>query len=165
MRTLAAFAAPGLLVLSSLASAGCNTYAAELERGQHAFEASEHERALALFRALEPDMAHLEPNQRARYCYLRGMTDFRIGYKAESRHWLALAQALEKQTPGSLPADWSHRMTDALNDLNEAVYSGGIASLSNTASQNTGAATDHDDHGDDEAAPAPSSSPKKDGDE
>ena len=156
MRSLAAQVASGLLVLSSLASAGCNTYADELSRGERAFEASEHERALALFRALEPDTHRLSPNERARYCYLRGMTDFRIGYKAESRHWLALAEALEKQTPGSLPGDWHRRLAEALNDLNEAVYNGGIASLSNTASQNTGVgAGDRDQGNDDESAPAP----------
>ena len=82
--------------------------------------------------ALEPDIERLSPADRARYAYLRGMTDFRIGYKAEARHWLALAAASEKQTPGALPADWAKRMTEALKELNEAVYTGGIASLSNT---------------------------------
>jgi hypothetical protein len=74
----------------------------------------------------------LSLTERTHYAYLRGMTDFRIGYKAESRHWLAIAAASEKTTPGSLPADWSKRMTEALRELNDSVYSGGIASLSNT---------------------------------
>ncbi|HEX4445821.1 MAG TPA: hypothetical protein VH044_03770, partial [Polyangiaceae bacterium] len=69
-----------LVVALSLIAAGCNTYGDDLARGQRAFEASEHERALALFRALEPDVERLSLNQRAHYSYLRGMTDFRIGY-------------------------------------------------------------------------------------
>jgi hypothetical protein len=147
MRFLIACLALGL----GMGTAACNTYADDLARGQRAFESSEHERALAIFRALEPDLSRLPPDSRAHYAYLRGMTDFRIGYKAESRHWLAVAAAIEKQNPGSLPGDWQKRMSEALKDLNEAVYSGGIASLSNTPSSPGKA---EGEEGDDEAAPA-----------
>ena len=61
------------------------------------------------------------------------MTDYRIGYKAEARHWLMVAAALEAQTPNSLPGDWTKRMNDALKELNESVFTAGIESLSNTA--------------------------------
>jgi len=141
------------LALVSFAAAGCNTYGDELARGQRAFEESEHERALAIFRALEPDVHRLAVNDRAHYAYLRGMTDYRIGYRAESRHWLSLATAIEKQSPGSLPAGWSKRMTEALKDLNDAVYTGGIASLSNTPEPPTKAG-DTDEGDDESAAPA-----------
>jgi hypothetical protein len=163
MRFLAPRLAVAVSLPMALTVAGCDTYADELARGQHAFEASEHERALALFRDLEPDMERLSLNQRAHYAYLRGMTDFRIGYKAESRHWLSLAAAIEKQSPGSLPEDWTRRMADALKDLNDAVYTGGIASLSNTpsSSQSTG----EGEQGDDEATPPPAPAPAKPNDE
>ncbi|MEO6419625.1 MAG: hypothetical protein ABIP39_09480, partial [Polyangiaceae bacterium] len=75
--------------------------------------------------------SHLSAQERAEYSYLRGMTDFRIGYKADARHWLALAKAMEDQSPGTLPGDWKPRMEEALTALNEEVYGGGIASLSN----------------------------------
>ncbi len=39
-----------------LAASACNTYADDLSRSQRAFEESEHERALAILRALEPDV-------------------------------------------------------------------------------------------------------------
>jgi hypothetical protein len=134
--------------------AACNTYADELTRGQRAFDESEHERALAIFRALEPDVQRLSPNDRAHYAYLRGMTDFRIGYKAEARHWLSIASAPEKQSPESLPAGWSKRMAESLKDLNDAVYTAGIASLSNTPEPAT-KVSDTDEGADDEA-PSPS---------
>jgi hypothetical protein len=150
-------ALPGLWVLgvlgALLGSSGCNTYADELTRGQRAFEESEHERALAIFRVLEPDVQRLSLTDRAHYAYLRGMTDYRIGYKAESRHWLSIAGAIEKQTPGSLPAGWSKRMTEALKDLNDAVYTSGIASLSNTPEPPM--KTGDTDEGDDETPAAP----------
>jgi hypothetical protein len=130
-------------------AAGCNTYADDLARGQRAFESSEHERALAIFRSLEPDLERLSVADRARYDYLRGMTDFRIGYRMESRHWLSLSAAIEKDAPGSVPPGWAKRMGDALNELNEVVYTGGTATLSNTPSIPTAGAAD-DEGGDDE---------------
>ena len=111
-----------LLVVLSLglaAATGCATYHEDLQRGQRAYEANSHEQALAVFRMLEADTSHLTAQERAEYSYLRGMTDFRIGYKADARHWLALSKAMEDQTPGTLPGDWKPRMEEALT----AVYS------------------------------------------
>jgi hypothetical protein len=144
--------AAALLALAMFAAAACNSYADALERGQRAFEQSEHERALAIFRALEPDVHRLSTGDRAHYAYLRGMTDYRIGYRAEARHWLSIAAAIEHQTPESLPADWSKRMTESLKDLDDAVYAGGIASLSNTPSPPKRAG---EEEGDDESTPPP----------
>jgi hypothetical protein len=147
MRLLAA----GIL-LASLASASCATYQDELASGQRAFEASEHERALAIFRALEPDTSHLSTSERAHYAYLRGMTDFRIGYQLEARHWLSIAAAMEQQTPGSLPADWNKRLGESLKELNEEVYTAGVEALSNAGSSVKAKATD--DSSGDKPAPA-----------
>jgi hypothetical protein len=148
--------APVLAVPLLLLGAGCATYQDDLARGERAFEASEHERALAVFRALEPDLGRLSVSERAHYAYLRGMTDFRIGYKAESRHWLSLAAALEQATPGSLPPEWAKRLGESLKELNEEVYTAGVESLANSAAPSKG-------KGDDEA-PGKSPSKKEDSD-
>jgi hypothetical protein len=111
--------------------AGCQTYQSDLARAQTAFEQNDEERALAIFRLLEPDLSHLSTPERAQFAYLRGMTDYRIGYKIDARHWLAIAKALDDGTPGLLPGDWKSRMTDALDELDEGIYGGGIESLSN----------------------------------
>jgi hypothetical protein len=104
-------------------------------RGQRAFELSEHERALAIFRSLEPDTGRLSVVSRAHYAYLRGMTDYRIGYRSDARHWLAIASAIDQKTPGSLPPDWEKRVGESLKELNEEVYAGGTASLSGPESK------------------------------
>lgn len=117
--------------------ASCATYQDDLGRGQKAFEANDYDRALAVFRGLEPDQRRLSTEDQARYAYLRGMTDYRVGYKLESRHWLAIANAIESQTPGVLPSDWSKRMGDSLKELNEDVYTGGTQALSNTKGRQT----------------------------
>jgi len=126
MRLLARAA---LLALAPLVSLGCSTYRDDLARGQHAFEQNQHERALAIFRALEADTSHLTPTQRAQYAYLRGMTDYRIGYRADARHWLVVAKALEEQTPGVLSTEWKGRLDEALAELNPLVYAGGMDAL------------------------------------
>ncbi len=122
--------APCAVFVVALSALGCSTYRDDLARGQHAFEQSQHERALAIFRALEPETSHLTPTQRAQYAYLRGMTDYRIGYKADARHWLVVAKALDEKNPGLLSTEWKGRLDEALVELNALVYSGGMDALS-----------------------------------
>jgi len=109
----------------ALALPACATYQDDLARSQRAFEHDEHERALAILRHLEGDTSRLSPAERAHYAYLRGMTDYRVGYRGHARHWLMVAKAIEASTPNALPADWSKRATDTLNELNEEVYTNG----------------------------------------
>jgi hypothetical protein len=119
------------LGLLAVVFVGCQTYQDDLTRAQRAFEQNQHEHALAILRQLEPDTARLAVTEQAQYAYARGMTDYRIGYKVDARHWLALAKSMEAQTPGLLPQDWKARANDALAEMNEGVYGGGLESLSN----------------------------------
>ncbi len=151
--------AAGLLSWVLVASA-CATYADSLARGQRAFEQDEHDRALAIFRSLEPNLEHLSVPDRARYGYLRGMTDYRMGYRAEARHWLAIAAETENQMPGSLSDDRERRLAEALGELNERVYTEGVASLSNAPlappASDAGEEASDEDPSEPEAAPGPS---------
>ena len=165
MRQLARVVATIALVLT-----GCSTYRDHLNRGQRMYDENEYEHALALFRNLEPDIDSLSPNDQARYAYLRGMTDYHIGYKAEARHWLSIAAAAEQKTPGSIPPDWAKRMTGALKELNEDVYTAGIESLSNAAAAKTKTSDDDssseaEPKDDDSAGSKPKPKPAKTDDE
>lgn len=124
-----------VLVLAILALAGCATYRDELNRGQTAFEANKHEQALAILRGLENDQTHFDPAERARYAYLRGMTDYRIGYRADARHWLAVAKEIDGQHKNALPEQWKSRLDGALADLNEMVWAGGTIALDKPVSK------------------------------
>jgi hypothetical protein len=126
LHTLAAVAA--LATLAAL-SAGCATYRNELARSQQAFDQNQHERALGLLRDLEKDVPSLSLPEQAEYAYLRGMTDYRIGYRADARHWLAVARTYDERSPGVLPADWKARTDQALDEMNAVVYDQGIAAL------------------------------------
>lgn len=115
------------LALSALALClvGCATYREDLNRGQRFYEENEYERALAIFRVLEPDMDSLDLNDQARYAYLRGMADYRLGFRPHARHWLAVSKAIEQEHPGGLGPQWKQRLEEALNDLNQDYYGGG----------------------------------------
>jgi hypothetical protein len=118
-----------LALALSTAAMGCTTYRDQLVRSQHSFEQNEYERTLGLLRALETNVTRLSTPEQAQYAYLRGMTDYRIGNRPDARHWLAIARTYDETSPGTLPADWKTRMTDALDEMNGVVYSDGLAEL------------------------------------
>jgi len=120
------------LAVGTVTATGCQTYREQLIRSQHVFEQSDYERALALLKELERDVTKLEPPQQAQYAYLRGMTDYRIGYRPDARHWLAVARTYEETSPGTLPNDWKTRMNEALEEMNGVVLADGLSALATT---------------------------------
>lgn len=142
MRRPATLLFPVLLLAfgGALAAEGCATYRQDLERARAHYDKNEYEAALALFRVLEPDVDSFSTGEHAQYAYSRGMTDYRLAalanpgtavadpkasFRANARHWLAVAKAIEKETPGGLTGDEKQRLEDALTDLNKDVYGGG----------------------------------------
>jgi hypothetical protein len=128
------------LTLLGLAVA-CSNYRDQLSRSQGYYEENQYELSLATLRHLESDQDSLSPADRVRYCYLRGMTDYRLEYRADARYWLGLARAAEPKAKGSLDPEELKRLTKALDELNAEVYSGkgtpagGPAEGSSTAGQ------------------------------
>lgn len=120
MRLRAAFA----LVLACCA--GCATYREDLYRGQRLYEENQYEKALAIWRVLETDTDSLSYNEQSRYAYLRGMTDYRLGFRSDSRHWLAIAKAVDQEHHGGLSPEWKERLEQSLDDLNKDVYGGAV---------------------------------------
>ena len=103
----------------------CGGQHAALLRGQDYYEQNQYERALAVWRSLERSESSLSRPDFARYAYLRGMTDYRLGFRAEARHWLALAKVTDEQQPGGIEPEWASRLDGALADLNREIF--GIA--------------------------------------
>ena len=111
-------------VAASLGTASCVTYSEALNRGQRHFQANEYEQALAIWRVLERDIDSLQPGDRARYAYFRGMTDYRMSLRIDARHWLAMARAYDQAVPGGIEDAWRDRMKEALKDLEGDVRGG-----------------------------------------
>jgi hypothetical protein len=101
---------------------GCSSNRAALARGQGYYEDNQYERALAVWRDLERHEDVFAPTEFARYAYLRGMTDYRLGLRADARHWLSLAKVTEQQHTGGLTSQWQARLEGALEDLNREVF-------------------------------------------
>ncbi len=120
------------VLATAIWSVGCATYREDLNRGQRMYEENQYEHALALFRSLEEDTDSLSPSDRARYAYLRGMTDYRLGFRADSRYWLSLAKATDQAHVGSLSAAWEERLEQSLTDLNQDAYGAADNSASST---------------------------------
>ena len=125
----------GASLAGAFAAAGCSTYSDDLQRGIRYYEDKDHreyERSLALFRALEPDVDSLKPEDQVRYFYYRGMTDYRLIAKdfdvaADARYWLGQAQAAEGFHAGSLTEEQNERLKETLDKLNRKVYGGADA--------------------------------------
>jgi hypothetical protein len=116
----------GVFLLSGLgALTACGGERAALLRGQTYYEDNQYERALSIWRHLERHEASLTPAEFARYAYLRGMTDYRLGFHPDARHWLGLAKVTEQAHPGGLEGAWLPRLEGALSDLDRENF--GIA--------------------------------------
>jgi hypothetical protein len=50
------------------------------------------------------------------------MTDYRLGFRRDARHWLALAKATDREHPGGLAPEWRERIERYLGELNREVY-------------------------------------------
>jgi len=111
-------------LLLPLLALACSTYREDLNRGQRLYEENQYDRALAIWRVLEDDVDSLTPNDQARYAYLRGMTNYRLGYRPYARHWLGVARSIEKEHPGGLNQEWKDRLAKSLEDLDKDVYGG-----------------------------------------
>jgi hypothetical protein len=107
----------GRAALALALALGCAGQSDAIARGQRYYEENQFERALAIWRDLERRDVALEPAERTRYAYLRGMTDYRLGFREDARHWLAIAKANRERAPDGLMPSWSERLDAALSDL------------------------------------------------
>lgn len=112
-------AALGICVCLTL---GCQNYSDQLQRAQGYYERNQYEMALAVVRNLEADQDSLSQTEAVRYCYVRGMTDYRLGYASDARYWLGLAKASIKNTPGALQSDEVERVNETLDELNRPIF-------------------------------------------
>ncbi len=108
---------PSLLLWLSFALLGCTGVRDELRRAETAFAEARYEDVETWLVDLEPNVARMQPDLRARYYYLAGMSAFRMGQRARARHALALCRAELESSPAALPPAWSRNLESALAEL------------------------------------------------
>ncbi len=126
-----------LLAIPFLLALGCSTYRDDLNRGQRLYLDAQYDHALAIWRVLETDFDSLTYSEQARYAYLRGMTAFRLGYRADARHWLAVSHAIDDQHRGGLSSEASGQLQTTLDELNAEVWGTSAAASAAPAASTT----------------------------
>jgi hypothetical protein len=111
------------LALASCLALGCTSPATDLRSAQDLYRDARYEQAAAWLDALEPELQGMSKAERARFYYLRGMSAFRLGQRADALHYLALAQVLFTDAPDDVPPPWRPVLERTL----EALGPGGSA--------------------------------------
>ncbi|MBI4700817.1 MAG: hypothetical protein HY744_06585 [Deltaproteobacteria bacterium] len=106
------------------AAAGCSTYRSDLDRAMQHYNTNQYDAAVRLFEVLEVDLDSLSDAEQAQYACYRGMSYYRLGQRADARHWLGVSAAINKVSRGALAPDEDKRVTETLDDLNRDVYGG-----------------------------------------
>jgi len=105
------------IVLVSLALGACGAASAELRRAEQSYEQARYENALSWLADLEPNAPNLGRDERARYFYVRGMTEYRLGHRPEALHYLAVAREVSGEDSNGLRPEQRDLMTRTLAEL------------------------------------------------
>jgi hypothetical protein len=100
-----------------LSLAACGAAAAELRRAEQSYEQARYENALSWLADLEPNAPTLNHEERARYFYVRGMTEYRLGHRPEALHYLAVAREVSGEDGDGLREEQRDLMTRTLSEL------------------------------------------------
>lgn len=105
-----------LTVLAPLAG-GCAAVHDDMQRAEASYESARYEDTLVWLRDLEDDAPAMNVELRARYFYLRGMTEYRLGHRADALHYLAVAREIAGDRGTGLRPEWRRMMDATLAEL------------------------------------------------
>jgi len=95
----------------------CGAASAELRRAEQSYEQARYENALSWLADLEPNAPTLDQQERARYFYVRGMTEYRLGHRPEALYYLAVAREVSGEDGDGLREEQRDLMTRTLSEL------------------------------------------------
>lgn len=106
------------LGLFSLALIGaCAAVSDDMQRAEASYEQARYEDTLVWLRDLEDDAPAMDLEMRARYYYLRGMTEYRLGHRGDALHYLAVAREVAGDGGAGLRPEWRQIMDRTLVEL------------------------------------------------
>jgi hypothetical protein len=97
--------------------AGCAALKEDMQHAETAFDAAQYDESLVWLEDLERDAPDMDVQMRARFYYLRGMTAFRLGKRADALHYLALAREVAGDQNDGLRPEWATAMTRTITEL------------------------------------------------
>lgn len=108
-----------VVVLASVlgASPGCAAVQDDMQRAEVSYEQARYEDSLVWLRDLEGEAPAMDVALRARYFYLRGMTEYRLGNRANALHYLAVAREVTGDQGAGLRPEWRQIMERTLIEL------------------------------------------------
>jgi len=106
------------LVLSALVLTGCTTWSQEIRQAEVAYDEARPDAALAWLDVVGDDnLGRMELSDRARYLYVRGMTEFRLGRRDDALYHLALAREVSGGDGVGLRREQRELMNRTLGEL------------------------------------------------
>jgi hypothetical protein len=117
-----------IALIAPVAALGCGTELHALDRAERAFTKNRYDVARPLLASLAEASERFDPADRARYCYVRGMTAYRSEEWREGRRYLGLAVAIDELDPGALDDGSRDRAVQALERMDRVVFRDGYAS-------------------------------------
>lgn len=106
----------GALVLLLL-STGCGAALRDLDRAESDYDDARYEAALEWLEDLEPRATSFDEENRVRYFYLRGMTEYRLSHRYSALHYLALAREMAGETNEGLTDNQPEILSRTLAEL------------------------------------------------
>ncbi len=105
------------LGLALVVASGCAAVQGDMARAEAAYDAARYEDTLVWLTDLEDDAPSMDPDSRARYYYLRGMTEYRLGHRSPALHYLAVAREVAGDQGAGLRPEWRQIMERTLGEL------------------------------------------------
>lgn len=106
-----------LIGLSCLVFVACGAASATLRRAEQSYEQARYETTLSWLVDLEPDAPSLGQDERVRFFYLRGMTEYRLGHRSEALYYLAVAREIAGDDHSGLRGEQQELLTRTLAEL------------------------------------------------
>jgi len=106
-----------LAILVSVSLAACAATASEMRRAEEAYDAARFDAARTWLVDLEDRAPGMQPPMRARYFYLRGMAEYRLGHRLEALHYLEVAKEILGDDQRTLREEQRQLLAHTLDEL------------------------------------------------
>ncbi len=97
---------------------GCTSWTNEIRQAEIAYDEARPDAALAWLDVVTDDnLGRMDPTDRIRYLYIRGMTEFRLGRRDDALYHLALAREVSGSDGVGLRREQRELMDRTLSEL------------------------------------------------